>query len=1007
MAITPPSLVSDYEVASWASGGASKTASVTTVNGDLLVTAIIAADVATWTPPMASGGGLTWGERVTVTNSSECDGAIYTAPSTSDQTFTETVALTTAGYWGFDTVRFSGHGGYGATVAHNKVADDPTASIVTTSDNSGVLVIIGDWAAINEASPVWINVNGQTTQQLAFRQGDTSTYAAYVGWYPDVGAAGSKTIGLTTPALYTAASLIAIEIKGVNAGTASASRSTTWNVASLDVQYVGAGTFQGGTNTITPTIPAGATTGDLLILAVETANEAVTTPGGWTPVPGGQIGTGTAAAIGAVAMATFYKWYAAGDPTVADSGNHTTGRIVAFRGVDPTTPFISNAAARVDASGTTTFTSSSVTVPTHGMQLVCVGLDRDAATTDTELNAVANATLIGSNTVTSGTGGGVGLLYSTTTGALTQTSGFDTSLAHAYVSISLQPKAYAVGTSRGLIWNVQGGTPVSTTRDVSWKVAALVPATSRATTWETRAVLAQITRDVSWTVRTPVTPTTRDLLWKVAEGILATRDVAWNVAATVAPTTRDLLWVVLAQVAPTTRDVSWETRATAPPATRDTTWAVAAYLSVDRVLLWNTDQLGAVGTTRSTTWAVAEQIPADRILVWAVLTPVAEVTRAASWVTYEGIPADRVLLWSVEGALTSLGTTRDMSWSVWVQVPAASRETLWETRAEVTPSTRTLSWTTLAQVSPTTRTLSWVTFVYTGDSRNLLWDVLSTITDAWPGIAYPGVTYPGVGTFEVAFSRGVIWETRAATSPATRVVSWSVAEKIPANRVLSWNVWTQVPASARTLLWATAAYQGTTRDLLWTSRTPVPAASREAIWNSLERQGFQRDLLWNVSAYLRVDRVLLWATLGDLNSVLVTRDLVWSQIGRVLADRVLLWEVHAVVPTSTRTLSWRTLESILAPRDVAWEVRTPVLAPREMVWGTYSLTRADRALVWAVAGSVLASRHLIWQTLFGLFVPNLCRYLRIDYEDRTLVIPYESRDLYIPAESRELVIPCA
>lgn len=217
-------------------------------------------------------------------------------------------------------------------------------------------------------------------------------------------------------------------------------------------QLVGAGTFTSGTGALSIPLPAGALgpqdsdklkNGDLLIMACESANQAFTTPSGWNAA--GELGTGTAAAAGGVRIALFWRWYQAGNVSVADTGDHTTGRIYAIRFVDPDTPINGTAQTRVDSSATTTFTSPSVTIPTNGMALHFVAIDRDAATTDTELNALTGCTLIGSNTVTSGFGGGVGAAYSYTAGQVTVAGGFDTSLAHAYASIALNPISLAGG----------------------------------------------------------------------------------------------------------------------------------------------------------------------------------------------------------------------------------------------------------------------------------------------------------------------------------------------------------------------------------------------------------------------------------------------------------------------------------------------------------------------------------------------------------------------------------
>jgi hypothetical protein len=102
--------------------------------------------------------------------------------------------------------------------------------------------------------------------------------------------------------------------------------------------FVSAGTFASSNGAITPGLPAGYADGDLFILMVESANEAVATPSGWTADPNnGTNGIGTPGAAGATRMSVFTKWVSGTQtaPTVADSGNHTCGLIACYRYVDP------------------------------------------------------------------------------------------------------------------------------------------------------------------------------------------------------------------------------------------------------------------------------------------------------------------------------------------------------------------------------------------------------------------------------------------------------------------------------------------------------------------------------------------------------------------------------------------------------------------------------------------------------------------------------------------------
>lgn len=97
----------------------------------------------------------------------------------------------------------------------------------------------------------------------------------------------------------------------------------------------GAGTFVGSATTATPSIPAGTVADDILILAVESENEAVTlsTANGFSLVAA-PTGTGVASAVDATRITLFWKRAVGGDaaPVVADAGDHVACRIFRISG---------------------------------------------------------------------------------------------------------------------------------------------------------------------------------------------------------------------------------------------------------------------------------------------------------------------------------------------------------------------------------------------------------------------------------------------------------------------------------------------------------------------------------------------------------------------------------------------------------------------------------------------------------------------------------------------------
>lgn len=215
------------------------------------------------------------------------------------------------------------------------------------------------------------------------------------------------------------------------------------------VTYQAKGTFTSGPGALSVPVPAGYQDNDVFLLFVESANQAITTPTGWTQVTNSPQYTGTAAAAGGVRLAVFYKFVSGSQSnvSVADSGNHTTAIIANFRGVDTSSP-IHLTAGSVDASATTSLSAPSVMTTIVDTLIVnAIGLDKDANDTNT-ISSVANANLTNvteqhDQTYNGGVGGGIAFItgekVSTgSTGNTTATG--DSSTTHAYITIALKPQ---------------------------------------------------------------------------------------------------------------------------------------------------------------------------------------------------------------------------------------------------------------------------------------------------------------------------------------------------------------------------------------------------------------------------------------------------------------------------------------------------------------------------------------------------------------------------------------
>lgn len=223
--------------------------------------------------------------------------------------------------------------------------------------------------------------------------------------------------------------------------------------------YVGKGAFQSGTGALTVPVPSGYRSNDLLLLAVESENQTINTPTGWTQAPSSPQGTGTAAAAGSVRLGLFYKIATGAEASVsvADTGDHTTGIMIAVRGVDPADPIHKNAGS-VDSSATSTITFPSVTTTQENTLIAMfAGLDKDLADSDTVTGSFTNANLSSiterhDQTVASADGGGILIVTGVkatagSTGTTTATA--DSSTTHAYVTLALRSRSETLVKPRG------------------------------------------------------------------------------------------------------------------------------------------------------------------------------------------------------------------------------------------------------------------------------------------------------------------------------------------------------------------------------------------------------------------------------------------------------------------------------------------------------------------------------------------------------------------------------
>jgi len=187
--------------------------------------------------------------------------------------------------------------------------------------------------------------------------------------------------------------------------------------------FKAAGTFTAGTGAITPPYPAAPNdpvAGDIALLVCESENEAISLSSAQGFVElGAQANkaAGTAATDPASRLAVFWKRCVGGDtaPTVADSGNHTTGRIYLYSGCIATgNPWDVYAEGNDGGANDLTGVVPGATTTVADCLIVLICSSSYNGTSTTEFSDWTNADLgnileRGDNTNTAGLGGGHGL----------------------------------------------------------------------------------------------------------------------------------------------------------------------------------------------------------------------------------------------------------------------------------------------------------------------------------------------------------------------------------------------------------------------------------------------------------------------------------------------------------------------------------------------------------------------------------------------------------------------
>jgi len=214
----------------------------------------------------------------------------------------------------------------------------------------------------------------------------------------------------------------------------------------------GVGAFGSGTTSFTAAVPTAGNApqaGDAMYIIMESTDSSTTagtpnTPGGWNKLFENTIAAGSSTEPAVSTLTIFGKIAGAGEGnvTVDGVGNHCAGAmiVVAGHGLAAITSTVVGAATDHGTS-TTNVLAPSINVTAGSFIITCMGLGDDAADT-TNVSGVTNANLAGiaeriDQTVSTGSGGGVGIYTATCAGSSTGTTEWDHDTAASSQSMQL------------------------------------------------------------------------------------------------------------------------------------------------------------------------------------------------------------------------------------------------------------------------------------------------------------------------------------------------------------------------------------------------------------------------------------------------------------------------------------------------------------------------------------------------------------------------------------------
>jgi hypothetical protein len=396
----------------------------------------------TWTT--GSGGGAITQDvyfgtnRTNVANATHASGEFK--GNQADTTYdTGTLTANTTYYWRIDEVRDDGiTGTTKGMVWHFTTAAAPGQATIPSPANSATGVSL-------TPTLTWTASSGTTSHNVYFGTDSTPDETEYKG----------NQAGTTyAPSTLTNNTTYYWRIDEVGPG--GTTTGTVWSFTTIKAvpTFVAVGSVASGTGTITPALPTGRATDDILLLFLETANQAISITnqngGTWTQVTNSPQGTGTAGGTTATRLTVFWSRYngTQGAPTTSDSGDHQLGRIIAIRGAATSgNPWDVTAGGVEATSDTSGSIPGATTTVGNTLVVTAIATSLPDSTSTTRFSAWINANLTSvtertDNSVTAGNGGGLGVAtgIKATAGAYGNTAvTLATSASKGMMSIAIKP----------------------------------------------------------------------------------------------------------------------------------------------------------------------------------------------------------------------------------------------------------------------------------------------------------------------------------------------------------------------------------------------------------------------------------------------------------------------------------------------------------------------------------------------------------------------------------------